>query len=591
MPARFTALLILGMLLAAPLSTRTSFADDSSGSPDTPTAANQSYQDLIFFGPLQPVILRLHLYVDGRPFRQAWRDHSRQRFESLDANHDGQIDVDEAKHARPPLALLASGTQALGGDAALMRFVTSRGRAVTLDECLDWQEGSDDGPFSVTESAAAALSDGALLELIDHDHDRRLARAEVESAIDVLRRRDFDNNEVLTRNELISGAALYQGVSASAASQEHREAGPSSDAALQEDRGRFVFVITPSTHSAQIAAALLARYDRDGDGQLATRLERREIALPERLFAELDTLHDGGLDLQDLAKFSGLATKVELAFQFGRISSDVPTIPPATGPADDEESTSAKSTMEAVRVRERSDGSYKVELPDALVELRRDNRHPTKNRSQEISFRGFDNDGNKYLDATEAARVIGKAPFSLLDADGDGMATEPEFEAFVTREGDSAGARLVLALTGEGQNLFDQIDANSDGGLTARELRTAGEQLAQLDQNGDGLLDGDELPQQVALVLARGRLRLPSAAEAAAMRRPRGAVRVEEEIGPTWFRKMDRNRDGDVSPREFLGPAEVFDKLDANQDGLIDAGEAEQQKMQPPRHDDTTKDE
>ena len=171
------------------------------------------------------------------------------------------------------------------------------------------------------------------------------------------------------------------------------------------------------------------------------------------------------------------------------------------------------------------------------------------------------------------------------------MATEPEFEAFVTREGDSAGARLVLALTGEGQNLFDQIDANSDGGLTARELRTAGEQLAQLDQNGDGLLDGDELPQQVALVLARGRLRLPSAAEAAAMRRPRGAVRVEEEIGPTWFRKMDRNRDGDVSPREFLGPAEVFDKLDANQDGLIDAGEAEQQKMQPPRHDDTTKDE
>ena len=39
---------------------------------------------------------------------------------------------------------------------------------------------------------------------------------------------------------------------------------------------------------------------------------------------------------------------------------------------------------------------------------------------------------------------------------------------------------------------------------------------------------------------------------------------------------MGRNRDGDVSPREFLGSAEVFDKLNANHDGLIAADEAAQ---------------
>ena len=51
---------------------------------------------------------------------------------------------------------------------------------------------------------------------------------------------------------------------------------------------------------------------------------------------------------------------------------------------------------------------------------------------------------------------------------------------------------------------------------------------------------------------------------------------LPERSGPLWFRKMDRNRDGDVSLREFLAPLAIFQKLDANGDGLISAAEAEQ---------------
>ncbi len=43
-----------------------------------------------------------------------------------------------------------------------------------------------------------------------------------------------------------------------------------------------------------------------------------------------------------------------------------------------------------------------------------------------------------------------------------------------------------------------------------------------------------------------------------------------------WFQTMDRNRDGDVSRREFTGSIEIFSKLDQNRDALISPEEAKQ---------------
>jgi Ca2+-binding EF-hand superfamily protein len=45
--------------------------------------------------------------------------------------------------------------------------------------------------------------------------------------------------------------------------------------------------------------------------------------------------------------------------------------------------------------------------------------------------------------------------------------------------------------------------------------------------------------------------------------------------GPLWFRKMDRNGDGDVSQREFLGSRDDFRRMDTDGDGLISLEEAQ----------------
>ena len=120
----------------------------------------------------------------------------------------------------------------------------------------------------------------------------------------------------------------------------------------------------------------------------------------------------------------------------------------------------------------------------------------------------------------------------------------------------------ALADRGPGQGgmqgfIFDQLDADKDGKVTAAEMeasRTA--RVTAADANGDGLMSAEEL---------------------AAMHLADMSVRASA-MAAEMVTRMDTNGDGLLSAAEMAarpGPAQMFDRIDADGDGALTREEAD----------------
>jgi Ca2+-binding EF-hand superfamily protein len=162
--------------------------------------------------------------------------------------------------------------------------------------------------------------------------------------------------------------------------------------------------------------------------------------------------------------------------------------------------------------------------------------------------------------------------FSLADRNGDGKLTAAELEAFLKLIGEGASCQTIITISDRGRNLFDHLDTNGNGRLEYDELRRAAELL------GEGQSwSRDDIPARFAVTIGPrsdggtfGPVKLTVRSKrSTAVQTPTGLR------GPRWFRAMDRNGDGYLSPGEFLGPPELFRLIDSNGDGLISPEEAE----------------
>ncbi|MBX9583171.1 MAG: EF-hand domain-containing protein, partial [Gemmataceae bacterium] len=182
--------------------------------------------------------------------------------------------------------------------------------------------------------------------------------------------------------------------------------------------------------------------------------------------------------------------------------------------------------------------------------------------------------GKKVFADDPAAQVLAGL-FDAADRDGDGQLTRAGVEAFFDLVEQGVGCRVVVTATDRGRDLHDLFDANGDGRLDLGELTRAA-RAPPAELAGDNPLARDAVPASYRLTVGRGPVgEAFGPVPFGAAGRPKPPPGPPAARGPRWFRAMDRNGDGSVSPAEFVGPPGLFDKLDAAGDGRIGPEEAE----------------
>ncbi|HWE39641.1 MAG TPA: hypothetical protein VG406_24040, partial [Isosphaeraceae bacterium] len=474
---------------------------------------------------------------------------------------DGTLTRDEAERGGLPTMVRA----ATGGAAALPRAdldANPRDGKVSLDELADVLRPAL-GPFRVQVGRVAVERTDALFLHLDRDKSGTLSKEELAAAVSSLRRFDLDDDELIDRAEMdpFSNPMTTQ---------------------YEEDllsRGRYATVppvieLSPDDLSFRPVRLLLKRYDRGAKKGAApgdNLLTRDEIAIDPKAFEAADTDHGGTLDTEELRRFLGtVRPDMELIVNLPADGKAPATIEaPGAG---------AKALPPGVKLLRLGSGDLEVSIGEVSLEFHADggeNAVENAKRYYAGQFQAADADNNMYLEKPEAKEPGPFASmFEMMDRDGDGKLYPKEVDEFVERQARIARSQMVLSAADQGRAIFAIMDLNRDRHLGAREIRGTVARVSLWDRNGDGGVGADEIPHHFQLTIGRGQVTGIGMNQLTFRRAREPESAATTAVGPSWFRRMDRNKDGDVSRREFLGPRAVFDRLDRDGDGLIDAEEA-----------------
>ena len=181
-------------------------------------SADEDARDVLLLTNDRPILLRLHVRIDGQPYATSWQRYLDRLFVDLDRDGDGILSKAEAMRA-PGAAFLRSFLQgglnleAASNQAPFAQLDTNHDGCVSRREFDAYYRQIDLGELCVTlvpdRSSSAALTN-ALFRMLDRDGDGKLSRDELRRASDTLRRVDYNEDEWITPEELLAVPATKE---------------------------------------------------------------------------------------------------------------------------------------------------------------------------------------------------------------------------------------------------------------------------------------------------------------------------------------------------------------------------------------------
>ena len=413
------------------------------------------------------------------------------------------------------------------------------------------QQQNDRRVLASGQAASASAVD--IFEKLDLDMDGKLSAREFAMS-DSLHKLDLDDDETISTAELQPAFNVYFGLRSSR---------------QQTTTNSSPFVHLDSSQSpTRLVRQLVDKYDRaQGDEGKDNKLSREELGMLAEAFVELDADGEGQLDFDELQQFIRNPTaQLDIIVRLGKRDDGAEIV---------EVTKSGNDLPFAGSVRKSADGLATLVVGKVQVEIGPQGGGRTVRQDVEATYKQYlqryDQDNNAYLEKKETERSPFRNNFDLIDRDGDGKIFEKELLDYGKQVAAASQSRTSLTITDQGNKLFRIMDLNRDSRLNVRELTIARDKIAVWDEDDDSQITKEEIPRHWRLAISRGTATGGIGFAPVAYAKPGQSV-VRPTGGPTWFQKMDRNRD--VSQREFLGATKDFQKIDKDNDGLISAAEA-----------------
>jgi Ca2+-binding EF-hand superfamily protein len=513
------------------------------------------YERFAILTPGGPVVVQVALTIHGQPFRAVREKLIDDMLAAADKDKDGKATWDEA--ATSPRFTLGR-----------LRFSSEQKQSMiqALDRNADGQVDRPEvrlyvsqyfsAPAFVVNSSAdyggAFLANGRMVTsgvaqpdvrvLLDTDADGALSDQEIAAAAERLKTRDADDNDLLYPQE-ISGqpAATARRINATGFSG--------------QQAAQWSVLLGPVATANGLFAALSQRY-KNADGEIA----RDSFPALPTLFTELDKDQNGKIDREEVLGLNDVQPHIELTADLGYQA--------AQGMA-------LKSVAaELSRVTESAENMV-LELPGVRLSFVASRLAPQRinyEQNAKAMLMQFDKDSNGYLERSEVPENVAQQ-LATWDENEDGKVYAEEITATYARQTAPQASQVAANVASQGNSLFQTLDQTGDSRLSLREMRVASARILALDKDEDGQITQREIPATYTVTFGLGNPGFSyRVVQVGPM--PGGAAPAPAGNGPEWFTRMDRNSDGDVTLKEFLGDEAEFKQLDANADGFIEAKEA-----------------